>query len=272
MADLGFAHAGIADSMRRHLHHSDTVLDGTNYLLWKLTLRRILDGLRLLGHAEGSTMPPVAPYLPDVSDSSVADEDAPPSLSPVLLDAFEKKLEKWHADDSSAKMVICQTVTPGIRSQIADLPTAHAMWAYLARRYCVSSQAQIYTLYQALSGLQQGDESVDQFYSRFCELWRQVDALSPPECPTHAVAPTTTCAPCARRSRHEESRRLYDFLMRLRPEFESCRAQLLHSPTAHTLDEAFALVLAEETRLRASSTGAGAALATQRFAPPTSGP
>ena len=107
MVDYGHGLAGIADSMRRHLHHSDTVLDGTNYLLWKLTLRRILDGLRLLDHDEGSMLPPVAPYLPDVSDSSVADNDAPPSLSPVLLEAFEKKLEKWHAYDSSAKMVIC---------------------------------------------------------------------------------------------------------------------------------------------------------------------
>ena len=59
-------------------------------------------------------------------------------------------------DDSSAKMVICQTITPGIRTQIADFPTAHAMWEYLARRYCGSSQAQLYTLYQTLSGLQQG--------------------------------------------------------------------------------------------------------------------
>ena len=116
MADLSLAYAGVADSMRRHLHHSDTVLGGTNYLLWKLTLRRILDGLCLLSHVERSTLPPVAPYLPDVSDSSVVDENAPPSLSPSLLDAFEKKLEKWHEDDSSAKMVICQTVTPGIRS------------------------------------------------------------------------------------------------------------------------------------------------------------
>ena len=90
MSDFSLAHAGIADSMRRHLHHSDTVFDDTNYLLWKLTLRRILNGLRLLGHAEGSTLPPVAPYLPDVSDSSVADEDVPPSISLVLLEAFEK--------------------------------------------------------------------------------------------------------------------------------------------------------------------------------------
>ena len=103
------------------------VLDGTNYILWKLTIRRILDGLRVLGLAKGSTPLLVAPYLPDASDTSVADEDMPPSLSPVLLEAFERKLEKWHTDDSSAKVVICQSVTPGIRSQIADLPAAHAM-------------------------------------------------------------------------------------------------------------------------------------------------
>ena len=90
-----------------------------------------------------------------------------------------------------------------------------------------------------------------------------------PECPTHVVAPTIAYAPCALLSRHEETRRLYEFLMRLRPEIESSRAQLLHSPTAYTLDEAFALVLTKETRLRASSTGpgAGAALAAQHFAP-----
>ena len=120
----------------------------------ELTIRRILDGLRVLDLAEGSMPLPVAPYLPDASGSSVADEDIPPSLSPVLLEAFERKLEKWLTDDSSVKVVICQSVTPGIRSQIADLPTAHVMWAYLARRYCGSSQAQLYTLYQTLSGLQ----------------------------------------------------------------------------------------------------------------------
>ena len=94
MADFGQALAGLADSMRRSLTHSDVVLDGTNYILWKLTIRRILDGLRVLGLAEGSTPLPMAPYFPDASGSSVADEDMPPSLSPVLLEAFERKLEK----------------------------------------------------------------------------------------------------------------------------------------------------------------------------------
>ena len=93
MADFGQASADLANSMRRSLTHSDVVLDGTNYILWKLTIRRILDGLRVLGFAEGSTPLPVDPFLPDASGSSVADDDVPPSLSPVLLEAFERKLE-----------------------------------------------------------------------------------------------------------------------------------------------------------------------------------
>ena len=127
MVDFGHALAGMADSMRRNLHRFDVVLDDTNYLLWKLMIRRILDGLRVLGHADGSTALLVAPYLSDASSSSVTANDVPPSISPVLLKAFEKKLEKWYADDSSTKMMICQTVTLGIRTQIVELLTAHAM-------------------------------------------------------------------------------------------------------------------------------------------------
>ena len=133
-------------------------------------------------------------------------------LSPTILEAFEKKLEKWAADDSTAKMVVCQTVTLEIHSEIADLPTAREMWEYLERRYCGSSQTQLYTLYQALSGLQQGEDIVNHIYSRFCGLW-------------------------------------------LRPEFEQTRAQLLHAPFAYSLNEAFAFVRAEETRLRSSFIG-----------------
>ena len=95
----------------------------------------------------------MVPYLPDACSSSVTANDVPLLISLVLLEVFEKKLEKWYADDSSAKTVIRQTVTPVIHTQIAELPIAHAMWVYLARRYCGSSQAQLYILYQTLGGL-----------------------------------------------------------------------------------------------------------------------
>ena len=44
--------------------------------------------------------------------------------------------------------------------------------------------------------------------------------------------------------------RVYEFLMRLRPEFEVVRAQLLHRVPPPPLSDTLALVIAEETRLR----------------------
>ncbi|KAH7654990.1 Zinc finger CCHC-type protein [Dioscorea alata] len=254
-----FGFSGVLSSGHRQLHHSDVILDGTNYIPWKLTIKRILDGTRVLCHVDGTSTTPVAPSIPDSIVSSEAS---------ALRIAFEQKMEKWAADDSTAKMIICQTVTLEIRTQIADLPTAHEMWHYLERRYCGSSQAQLYTLYQALTSLQQGEDTVDQFYSRYCALWRQIDALTPSYCAVHAAQILTCSESCSRRRSHDETRRMYEFIMRLRPEFEPTRAQLLHAPSAYSLDEAFAFVRAEETRLRASFTGGGSALAVSR--PPLS--
>ena len=70
------------------------VLDGTNYIPWKLTVKRILDGLRVLSNVDGTLDAPVAPYLSDSSSSSLEAPDGSTSLSPAILEAFEKKPEK----------------------------------------------------------------------------------------------------------------------------------------------------------------------------------
>ena len=111
----------------RNIHHSDVVLDGTYYLAWKLTLRRLLDGIRVLGHIDGTTLMPAAPSLPDSSSSSIDDAEGPPQISQTLLDAYEKKLNKLYVDDANAKVMICQTVVLEIHSQIPELPTVRDM-------------------------------------------------------------------------------------------------------------------------------------------------
>ncbi|XP_039135730.1 uncharacterized protein LOC120273152 [Dioscorea cayenensis subsp. rotundata] len=253
----GYGFSGILPELRhRNLHHSDVVLDGTNYIAWRLTIKRILDGIRVLHHVDGTGTAPTAPSIPDTIPSTEAS---------VLLTVFEQQFEKWAADDSTAKMIICQTVTLDIRTQIADLSTALEMWDYLERRYCGSSEAQLYTLYQSFSSLQQGENTVDQFYSRYCALWRQIDALTPPYCATHAAQILTCSESCSRRSSHDGTRRMYEFIMRLRLEFEQTRAQLLHAPSVYSLDDAFTFVRAEKIRLRASITGGGNALAVPRL-------
>ena len=135
-----YGFGGVHPEVRhRNLQHFDVVLDGTNYIPWRLTVKRILDGLRVLSHVDGTATAPVAPYLSDVSSSSLEASDGSSSLSPTVLKAFEKKLEKWAADDSTTKMVVCQTVTLEIRTQVAELSTAREMWEYLERCYCGSS-------------------------------------------------------------------------------------------------------------------------------------
>ena len=99
----------------RNIHHSDVVLDDTNYLAWKLTLRLLLDGLRVWGHVDGTVTMPTSPVLRDSPISSLDDSDTL-SVSPAALEDYKKKLEKWYTDDSKAKVMICQTITLGIRS------------------------------------------------------------------------------------------------------------------------------------------------------------
>ena len=97
---------------------------------------------------------PVAPYFMDSPGSAATDEDTVATITPAILEAFEKKLERWHSDESSAKMIICHTVSMEIRIGIVELPSARMMWEYLGKHYCGPSQAQLYTFYQTVSNLQ----------------------------------------------------------------------------------------------------------------------
>ena len=65
----------------------------------------------------------MAPTIPDSSSFSLGDTDGSPRVSQATLNAYEKKLEKWYADDSNVKVMIYQTVVLEIRTQISELST-----------------------------------------------------------------------------------------------------------------------------------------------------
>jgi hypothetical protein len=89
--------------------------------------------------------------------------------------------------------------------------------------------------------LQQGDSTIDEFYTQSAAIWRQLDSLRTAVC--------GTCSCCQIVRSDLEFQRIYEFLSRLRKEFEPRRAQLL----AHghvLLSEVLSGLRAEETRLR----------------------
>ncbi|KAF2944957.1 hypothetical protein DAI22_02g181700 [Oryza sativa Japonica Group] len=90
--------------------------------------------------------------------------------------------------------------------------------------------------------LQQGDSTVDEFYTQLSSIWRQLDSLGPTIC--------HTCQCCQRQRSHMDLRRIYDFLTRLRSEYESTRAQLLARHPRVTIMEALTEIRSEDIRLR----------------------
>lgn len=67
-----YGFSGVLTEMHhRNLQHSDVVLDGTNYIPWKLTIKRILDSTRIFLHVDGTSITHTAPTLPDSIASSL---------------------------------------------------------------------------------------------------------------------------------------------------------------------------------------------------------
>ena len=115
------------------------------------------------------------------------------------------------------------------------------MWTHLRQRYEPSGDALYLSVVRQEHSLQQGDATVDAFYAQSSAVWRQLDSLRTAGC--------RSCPCCLDVRADLEFQRVYEFLTRLRPEFEQRRAQLLARHPRVTLLEALTEIRAEETRL-----------------------
>ena len=93
---------------------------------------------------------------------------------------------------------------------------------------------------------QQGDRSVWEFATLLRSLWRQQDAVTPVE--------SSGCVICQALVRAREALRTFAFVMRLQPAFEPIRGQIVNRDPVPSFDTVVALVIAEETRMRSSTT------------------
>ena len=121
------------------------------------------------------------------------------------------------------------------------LPTAAAQWAFLRQRYQPSGDALYLSVVRQEHDLKQGDSTIDEFYTQSAAIWRQLDSLRTAVC--------NTCPCCLIVHADLEFQRVFEFLSRLRKEFELRRAQLLARGRV-PLSEVLAELRAEETRLR----------------------
>ncbi|GJM90679.1 hypothetical protein PR202_ga06982 [Eleusine coracana subsp. coracana] len=198
-------------------------LDGTNYRVWAFVVRTHLSAHGLWEYITGKSACPPAPVPPPQS---------PPGAKEVADAASKASKDYQQALDA-----------------YNHLPTesAQKMWTYLQKRYKPIVEAVRYTSLQKLQALRQNDESIEDFFDHFMDLWSNIEfsgTLSD-DC--------GVCTCCRKLKEHNDKRCLYEFLICLRPEFATSKDLLLFRDPQPTVFEALGDLRVAEIRLQLQS-------------------
>uniref|UniRef100_A0ACD5VIJ4 Uncharacterized protein n=1 Tax=Avena sativa TaxID=4498 RepID=A0ACD5VIJ4_AVESA len=217
------------------------IFDDANYPDFAAFMRVHMRGLRLWGVLSGEVSCPPRPVVPPV----------PLAPTPVVLapDATQAVKDAAQSADDSARadyerrVQAHSTATTTYRLDLAE----YTQWidedahAFLRQRYQPSGDALYLSVVRQEHELKQGDSTIDDFYTQSAAIWRQLDSLRTAVC--------NTCPCCLIVRADLEFQRVFEFLSRLRKEFEPRRAQLLARGRV-PLSEVLAELHAEENRLR----------------------
>jgi hypothetical protein len=238
-----------------------------NYPDFAAFMRVHMRSLRLWGVLSGEVPCPPRPTAPTVPipptpvalapDATQEAKDAAKSADDTALAEYDRQVQEysdalvtyrldltdytqWIDEDAHAAVVLTSSVLPQYAAEFMGLPTVAAQWAFLHQRYQPSGDALYLSMVRQEHALQQGDSTIDEFYTQSAAIWRQLDSLRTAMCATY---------PCCLTVRADvEFQRVYEFLSRLCKEFEPRRAQLLARGRV-PLSEVLSELRAEETRL-----------------------
>jgi hypothetical protein len=129
-----------------------------------------------------------------------------------------------------------------VAADIVDFEQTHQMWPFLHQMYESTGQSTYLATIHQEQLLRQGDTTVEGFFDQLSIVWRQLDTLGPQLSPA-------TCQSCRDQIAALELRRTYNFLTRLRDEFEPLHAHLLAYHPYVSLMDALAEVHNEEVHL-----------------------
>ncbi|KAG5582234.1 hypothetical protein H5410_052861 [Solanum commersonii] len=132
-----------------------------------------------------------------------------------------------------------------IAMELRPFSSASEMWLHLRNIYQQSNVAQEFEVECIIAQYIQEDKNVDSFYAGLQQLWSKQDQIS---------GRNMSTAGFKKMLREGQRTRMVQFLMKLRPEFESIRGSLLNREVTPALDVVLAVVLCEETRLGTQTT------------------
>jgi hypothetical protein len=207
-------------------------------------------GLRLLDFLTDELPCPPSPSAPAQSviseKTTAAEKEKLLAYYEDCLASYESQFHAyrtWLDEDVCAGSVLTASMEDRFAADIVDFERTHQMWSFLSQKYESTGQSTYLAAIHHEQLLRQGDTTVEDFFDQLSVVWRQLDTLGPQLSPA-------TCQSCRDQIVVLELRQTYDFLTRLRDEFEPLRAQMLARRPYVSLMDALADVRNEEVRLR----------------------
>jgi hypothetical protein len=187
------------------------IFDGMNYPDFVAFMRVHMRGLRLWGVLSGEVPCPPRPTAPTAPipptpvvlapDATQEAKDAAKSADATALAEYDRHVQEysdalatyrldltdytqWIDEDARAAAVLTSSVLPQYAAEFMGLPTVAAQWAFLRQRYQPSGDALYLSVVRQEHALQQGDSTIDEFYTQSAAIWRQLDSLCTAVCAT----------------------------------------------------------------------------------------
>ena len=108
------------------------------------------------------------------------------------------------------------------------------MWAHLKKVYHQTNKVRKFQLDSEIAKFSQGNKSVQAYFNGFLTLWIERDAM---------IIHTVPSGFLFEALKLQEETHISQFLMNLRPEFESIRSALMNREVSANLDTCFQEVL-----------------------------
>lgn len=195
-------------------------LDGKNYSLWRFHFQFFVEGKGLWGYIDGSEIKPEASKTTEAS--------------------------QWKVNNAQVVSWILGSVDMSIGIPMRGLHTAREMWGYLEKVYQQSNLARKFQIEHDMFIYEQGEKSIQEYYAGFMDMWAEYEYVNMGNI-------TTDCCIKTLKALYDE-RKVMQFLMKLRPDYENVRASILNRGVLPTMDMVLGELLRDETRIQTQAT------------------
>ena len=185
---------------------------GKNYLAWEFQFKLFVKGKELWGHIDGSVPAPQG----------------------------AEALSKWEIHDARVMTWFLSSVESHLVLNLRPYKIVAAMWTYLNTVYNQDNSSKRFHLEYEMANFIQGSLSIEEYFSGFQTLWANYCDILYANVPTAALS--------AVREVHATSKR-DQFLMKLRPDFQTACSNLMNRHPVPSLDACLSELLREEQRI-----------------------